>query len=52
MGKRRNWEEVGDIIAKIRELGLTYKEGAGQLSGRPGSYCTADLPRDALKHRG
>ncbi len=28
MSKRRDWEKVGEIVAKIKELGLTYKEGA------------------------
>jgi len=27
-GKKRNWEEVGEIIAKIKELGVNYPEGA------------------------
>lgn len=27
-GKKRNWDEVGEIIAKIKELGLNYPEGA------------------------
>jgi transposase InsO family protein len=30
MSKRRNWEEVGEMIKKIEELGLSYKEGARQ----------------------
>lgn len=30
MGKRRNWDEVGEIVAKIKELGLSRKEGADQ----------------------
>ena len=28
MLKRRDWDKIGEIIAKIKELGLTYKEGA------------------------
>ena len=28
MLKRRDWDKVGEIIAKIKELGLNYKEGA------------------------
>jgi len=28
MSKRRDWEKVGELVAKIKELGLTYKEGA------------------------
>lgn len=36
MGNKRNWDEVGDIIAKIKELGLTYKDGAEQFGIKPG----------------
>jgi len=28
MGKRRDWEKIGEVVEKIRELQLTYKEGA------------------------
>ena len=28
MSKRRDWDKVGEIAAKIKELGLSYKEGA------------------------
>ena len=28
MKKRRDWKKVGEIVTKIKELGLTYKEGA------------------------
>jgi len=28
MKKRRDWEKVEEIVAKIKELGLTYKDGA------------------------
>lgn len=28
MGKRKNWDQVGELVSKIKELGLTYKEGA------------------------
>jgi transposase InsO family protein len=27
MARRRDWEKVGEVIGKIKELGLTYKEG-------------------------
>ncbi len=30
MTRKRNWDEVGDIVKKIKELGLNYKEGAPQ----------------------
>lgn len=36
MGKRRNWNEVGDVISKIKELGLSYKEGAKLFGIKPG----------------
>lgn len=35
MAKRRNWEEVGEIIKKIAELGLSYKQGACQFGIKP-----------------
>lgn len=35
MGKRRNWDEVGEIVAKIKELGLNYKEGAKHFEIQP-----------------
>lgn len=35
MVKRRNWDEVREIIEKIKELGLSYKEGAGQFGIEP-----------------
>ena len=35
MSKRRNWEEVGEMIKKIEELGLSYKEGARQFGIKP-----------------
>lgn len=28
MSKRRDWQKIGSVAAKIKELGLTYKEGA------------------------
>jgi transposase InsO family protein len=28
MGKRRDWSRIGEVAEKIRELGLTYKEGS------------------------
>jgi len=28
MGKRRDWSKVGEVIAKIEQLGLSYAEGA------------------------
>jgi len=27
-GQKRNWDQVGEIVAKIKELGLNYTEGA------------------------
>lgn len=32
MGKSRDWSKVGELVAKIRELGLTYKEGSERFS--------------------
>jgi len=28
MGKARDWSKIGEVVEKIRELGLTYKEGS------------------------
>jgi transposase InsO family protein len=28
MGKARDWSKIGEVVEKIRELGLNYKEGA------------------------
>ena len=28
MSKRRDWDKVGELVSKIKELGLSYKEGA------------------------
>lgn len=28
MGKRRDWVKIGEVVEKVRELQLTYKEGA------------------------
>jgi transposase len=28
MGTRRDWSKIGQVVAKIQELGLTYREGA------------------------
>jgi len=30
MGKRRDWVKIGEVVAKIRELGLSFAEGARQ----------------------
>lgn len=30
MGKRRDWSKIGEVVEKIRELGLTYREGAAR----------------------
>jgi len=35
MTKGRNWDKVGEIINKIRELGLSYKEGAKRFGVQP-----------------
>jgi transposase InsO family protein len=36
MGKRRNWDEVGELVGKIKELGLSLKEGAQHFGIEPG----------------
>ncbi len=36
MGKKRNWDEIGDAVKKIKELGLTFKDGAEQLQFKVG----------------
>jgi transposase InsO family protein len=28
MAKRRDWDKVGEVVTKIKELGLSYREGA------------------------
>jgi len=28
MGRRRDWEKIAEVVRKIKELGLNYKEGA------------------------
>ncbi len=28
MSKKRDWDKVGEIVSKIKELGLSYREGA------------------------
>ena len=35
MAKGRNWDEVGELIEKIKELGLSYKDGADQFGIKP-----------------
>ncbi len=30
VGKRRDWVKIGEVVAKIRDLGLTFAEGAKQ----------------------
>jgi len=35
MRKGRNWEKVGEIIDKISELGLSYKDGAKRFGVKP-----------------
>jgi len=35
MGKRRDWVKVGEIVEKIRELGLSYKDGAKRFGINP-----------------
>jgi len=32
MGKRREWDKIGEVVEKIKELGLNLKEGAKQFN--------------------
>lgn len=36
MGKRRDWTKVGEVAEKIRELELSFREGAKQFGLKPG----------------
>jgi transposase InsO family protein len=33
--KKQDWKKVGEIVAKVRELGLSYKEGAKRFGVKP-----------------
>ena len=35
MGKKRNWDQIGELIGKIKEQGLTIKEGASRFEISP-----------------
>jgi len=35
MNKRRDWRKVGEIVAKVRELGLSFKDGAKRFGVKP-----------------
>lgn len=35
MAKKHDWKKVGEIIAKVRELGLSYKDGAKRFGIKP-----------------
>jgi len=35
MAKKQDWGKVGEIVAKVRELGLSYKEGAERFGVKP-----------------
>ncbi len=35
MAKEHDWKKVGEVVDKIRELGLSYKEGAKQFGVKP-----------------
>lgn len=35
MGKRRNWDQIGELIGKIKEQGLSIREGAGHFGISP-----------------
>jgi transposase InsO family protein len=36
MGKRRDWKKIGEVVRKIKELSLTYTEGAKQFNIKVG----------------
>lgn len=36
MGERRDWDKIGDAVKKIKELGLSFKDGAEQLKIKVG----------------
>jgi transposase len=36
MTKGRDWDKVGEIVAKVRELGLSFKDGAKRFGVKPG----------------
>ncbi len=36
MGKRRDWDKIGQAVEKIKELGLTYVDGAKKLKMKVG----------------
>jgi len=35
VAKKHDWKKVGEIIAKVRELGLSYKDGATKFGVKP-----------------
>jgi transposase InsO family protein len=35
MAGKQDWKKIGEIVAKVRELGLSYKEGAKQFGVKP-----------------
>ncbi len=35
MVKKQDWKKVGEIVAKVRELGLSYKDGAKRFGVKP-----------------
>ena len=35
MTKKQDWKKVGEIVAKVRELGLSYKDGAKKFGIKP-----------------
>jgi transposase InsO family protein len=35
VAKKQDWKKVGEIVAKVRELGLSYKDGAKRFGVKP-----------------
>ena len=48
MAKKRDWKKVGEIVAKVRELGLSYKDGAKRFGVKP--WVLYDYNRKKDKH--
>jgi len=46
--KKQDWKKVGEIVAKVRELGLSYKDGAKKFGVKP--WVLYDHNRKKNKH--
>ena len=52
MSKKRNWDKVGEIVTKIKELGLSYKEGAVKYGIKVGSLYEYNKRQNKLTGKG